>query len=79
MYSALPVEKVGSGTLAIDSNPRRLMLNYEPKDVEVEVKTVPLTDGKLRSSWGDKLYRIRFDYETQKNPAIHTFSFFAER
>jgi len=77
-YAALPVEKVQPGRLAINSKPRRLIIEYAPETLDVSVETVPLEDANLRGNWGPRLYRMLFEL---KNPGIagsYEFRFRAE-
>jgi len=79
MYAALPVEHLGPGRLAIGCRPRRLVLDYSPADMHAAVETVPLEDKKLRSSWGEQLYRISVEYRIEERAGSCEFRFHAEK
>lgn len=56
-------EVIEKGRIRLDpSSPtgpaKPLYLLYDGARFEVAVETIPLTDGRLRSSWGDTIYRI---------------------
>ncbi len=72
LFSALPVEKVRPGRLAVGTTPRRLRLDYSPETLAVSIETVPLEDANLRGNWGAQLYRIVFEL---KDAAAGTYGF----
>jgi hypothetical protein len=78
LFTALPVEKVRPGRLAIDCRPRRLMLDYAPVTLEVSIEAVPLEDANLRGNWGARLYRILFELKNSGSAGSYEFRFRAE-
>lgn len=77
-YAALPVEKVQPGRLAINSKPRRLIIEYAPETLEVSVETVPLEDANLRGNWGPRLYRMLFELKSPGIAGSYEFRFRVE-
>ncbi len=77
LYAAAPVKKIRDGLLAIQCKPRKLMLRYTPESADVSIEAVSIPDSKIRSNWGDKLYRIRFEQKLEKGKGTQEFRFFA--
>ncbi len=44
----------------------KLLMEYDPEKVSAIVYTLDLEDGKLRSVWGDNIYRIRLNAKSEK-------------
>ncbi len=59
MCAVRPLE-VAAGELRLDggypSGPVRII--YDPRALTVSIEAVTITDGRLRASWGDRLYRV---------------------
>ncbi len=58
LHAVQPVVEIAPGCLAIATAPRRLLLEFDPQQVQAEITPVEITDARLRSAWGDRLYRI---------------------
>jgi hypothetical protein len=52
-----PVQQLATGDLAL-AGAGGVRLLYDAKSFALRVEEIPLKDGRLRSSWGEKLYRI---------------------
>jgi hypothetical protein len=74
-HSQGQVKKLQPGLLSIDCTPRRLLFEYDPPDMAVRLEILPLKDEILRNNWGDRLYRIVFDYQETRVSGTVQFRF----
>ena len=73
------VAKPGTLRLADDvSDSGAVLLRYDPKRVGVAIEPIDLEDNRLRSGWGDRIYRIVFSDLTGKRAGDVKLSVVAE-
>ena len=63
------VAQPGAGILALGD---RVRVIYDPQTFEPVVEEIKIEDGRLRSTWGDRLFRILLRAENPKMSAVWT-------
>jgi hypothetical protein len=77
-YAAAPVEQLQPGRLAVLGRQRRLIFEYDPPGLAVRWEPVTVADETLRRNWGDRLYRIVFEYQENRASGAIQFRFRGE-
>jgi hypothetical protein len=75
MYCMKDVFAIEPGKLNIATEPRQLILIYNPDELHVAIETIVLQDPKLRTIWGNVLHKIVFTYREQVCNGTYEFVF----
>ena len=67
-----PCKAVNSASGELLLSPAGLKVLYDPQTFTPKIEEIAITDSRLRSSWGDKLYRILLDCRNPKPKASWT-------
>jgi hypothetical protein len=71
-------ELEGPGVIRLDiphvrNSGEPVLIRFEDEALHVELKDIGIQDGRLRSSWGDRLYRLLFTAKTPRLKGSFTF------
>ena len=69
LMSACPVAQAAEGELTLDGGDlpgSKVRILYDPRILSASIEEIRITDSRLRSSWGNRLYRILLTSEQPK-------------
>ena len=77
LYSPATCEEVACGRIRIRCGRRNLLLESTP-ELKATVETIPVSDKKLKASWGESLTRVTLHYKSKAREGSYMLKFFAE-
>jgi hypothetical protein len=67
LMSAVPVED-RNGALVVSGDGFKLSIAYD-KNLAAEIEPIPITDARLKGSWGEKIYRVKLRFKKKTTSA----------
>ncbi len=68
LMTCLVPENISEGKIQLQGEDFALILEYDPRKVELTIEEKVLVDARLKNSWGEVLYRMVFTY---KGPSLN--------
>jgi len=79
LFTPLEVEQLAPGTLALASEPRRLLVRYDPESVATKVEAISIEDERLQASWGSHLNKVTLEYTSDAPAGEYSLEFVPEK
>jgi hypothetical protein len=79
--TACPAQLIAPGRIAFTETSfpsGKVALVFDPGSLKSDVEEIPLKDGRLRSAWGKRIFRIRLREQNPPRTSTRQFRFFQE-